>query len=81
MSDIGRFGEEMKKKQQVNEDQVLEIIVTGFVVVQDNDESTGKEEEARIQKEDEEEDVKIQEEDEKNVKIQKEDDDESTDKD
>jgi hypothetical protein len=65
----------------VNEDQVLEIIVIGFVVVRDNDESTGKEEEARIQKEDEEEDVKIQEEDEKNVKIQKEDDDESTDKD
>jgi len=65
----------------VNEDQVPKIIVTGFVVVRDNDEFIGKEEEARIQKEDEEEDVKIQEKDEKNIKIQKEDDDESTDKD
>jgi hypothetical protein len=44
-----------KQEEQVNEDQVPEIVLTGFAVVRDHDESTGKEEEVRIQKEDDDE--------------------------
>jgi hypothetical protein len=71
-----------KQEEKVNENQVPEIILTRFAAVQDHDESTGKEEDVRIQEEDEEEDVRIQEENEKNVRIQEEDEkenDESTD--
>jgi len=66
----------------VNENQVLEIILTRFSVVQDNDESIGNKEYVRINEEDEEEDVRIQEENEKNFIIQEENEnenDESTD--
>jgi hypothetical protein len=39
----------------VNEDQVPEILLTGFAVVRDHDESIGKEEEVRNTKEDDDE--------------------------
>jgi hypothetical protein len=44
-----------KQEEQVNEDQVPEIVLTGFAVVRDHDESIGKEEEVKIQKEDDDE--------------------------
>jgi hypothetical protein len=48
-----------KTRREVNEEQVPEIILIGFAVVQDHDESTGQEEDVRIQEDDEEEDVRI----------------------
>jgi hypothetical protein len=59
-----------KQEEQVNEEQVQGIILSGFAVAQDHDEFTGKEESVGIQVEDEEDvktqdDDKIQEEDEK----------------
>jgi hypothetical protein len=49
-------------KEKVNEEPVLEIILSGFVVIQDNDESTRKNKDVRIHEHGEEEDVRIQEE-------------------
>jgi hypothetical protein len=62
-----------KQEEQVNENQVLEIVLTRFAAVKDHDESTVKEEDVRIQEENEEEYVRIREENEKDVKIQEED--------
>jgi hypothetical protein len=62
-----------KQEEHVNENQVLEIILTRFAATKDHDESTFKEEDVRIQEENEEEYVRIREENEKNVKIQEED--------
>jgi hypothetical protein len=49
-----------KERKKVNEEQVNEelpeIILSGFAVVRDHDESTGKEEDVRIQEDDEEDD-------------------------
>jgi hypothetical protein len=52
-----------KQEEHVNENEVLEIILTIFTVVQDHNEFMGQEEGVRIQEEDEEEDVRIQEDD------------------
>jgi hypothetical protein len=43
-----RFGEEMKKKEHVNEDQVADIVLTRFTTTQYHDESTCKEKDVRI---------------------------------
>jgi hypothetical protein len=56
-----------KQEEQVNEEHVQGIILSGFAVAQEHDEFTGKEESVRIQVEDEE-DVNTQDDD----KIQKE---------
>jgi hypothetical protein len=61
-----------KQEEQVNEEHVQGIVLTGFAAAQDHDEFTGKEESVRIQEEDEEEDVKTQDDD----RIQKEDEEE-----
>jgi hypothetical protein len=46
-----------KQEEKLNEEQVQGIVLSRFVVAQDHDEFTGKEESVRIQLEDEE-DVK-----------------------
>ena len=46
-----------KQEEHVNEDHVPNIVLTRFVVVQDHDESIGKEEVVRIQKEDDDESI------------------------